>query len=163
MKKPLILLILVFEFLMVLTLSGCVLVRFDIAKLRYFTPKGFSMETYNVEINPSEFMQSKVALVKKVNVLYVSTPTSVKLEAGTFRNSFEMHDFWHRWVSRQSNVWKALESEVWWFSGSFSKRRIRAWYSQDTIFVLSSSEDTVLNKVRDELKDFVSALSGVRS
>ncbi len=121
------------------------------------------MKTYNVEINPSEFMQFKVALVKKVDVLYVSTPTSVKLEAGTFHNSFEMHNFWHRWVSQQSGMWKALESEIWWFSGSFSEKKLRAWYSQDTIFVISSSNDTVLNKVRNELKNFVSALSGVRS
>lgn len=163
MKKPLILSILALEIFMILTLSGCVLARFDIAKLRYFVPKNFSVKTYTVEIKPSEFIRSRVALVKKVNALYVSTSTSVMLKAGTFRNSFEMHDFWHRWVKEQSGVWKALKSELWWFSGSFSKNGIRAWYSENTIFLISSSDDSVLNEIRNELKSFVSALSEVRS
>ena len=146
-----------------LALSGCVLTQFDIAKLRYFTPKGFSIKTYVVEIHPPNFIKFKAALVEKLNVTYASTSASVELKVGKFKNSFELHDFWYHWVKHLSGSWKALETEAWWFSGAFSKKGIRAWYSRDTVFVISSKEDIVLDRVQRELKKFVSVFSGVKS
>ncbi len=135
--------------------------NFDIATLRYFKPMGFSVKKYVIDVKPKDFLGLKASLAKKVEVTYGSTKTSVRLEAGTFSNSFEMHEFWHRWTREQFGLRKAIESELWWFSGRISKENMQAWYIRDTVFIISSTDESVLNEVHKQMNTFVSAFSGV--
>ncbi len=137
--------------------------NFDIATLRYFKPKGFSVKEYMIDVKPKDFLGVKASLTKKVKATYESTKTFVKLEAGTFNNSFEMHEFWHNWAKKQFGLRKAIESELWWFSGKISRENMQAWYIRSTVFMISATDENVLNEVHKEINAFVSAFSGVGS
>ncbi len=137
------------------------LTNFDIAILRYFKPKNFSVKKYMIDVEAKDFLGEKVSLIKKVNATYESAKTFVELKVGTFGNSLEMHEFWHRWAKNQFGLRKAFESEIWWFSGKISKRNMQAWYVRDTIFMISSTDENVLSEVHEEINTFVSTFSGI--
>ena len=139
------------------------LTNFDVAKLRYFKPKGFSIKKYIIDVKANNFIGLKGSLAKKVEATYKSTRTFVDLKAGTFSNSFEMHEFWHDWAKKQFGLRKAIESEIWWFSGKISKKNMQAWYIRDTVFVISSTDNGILDEVHKEISIFASAFSGVGS
>lgn len=163
MKKQLLPLILVFELFLLISLSGCILTNFDIAKLRYFKPKGFNVKKYTIDVKANDFMGLRGSLTKKVEATYESTKAFMNLKAGTFSNSFEMHEFWHNWAKKQFGLRKAIESEIWWFSGKISKKNMQAWYIRDTIFVISSTDDRILDEIHKEISVFTSAFSEVGS
>ena len=139
------------------------LTNFDIAKLRYFKPKGFSVKKYTIDVKPNDFLGLRGTLAKKVEATYESTKTFVALKAGTFSNSFEMHEFWHSWAKKQFGLRKAIESEIWWFSGKISKKNMQAWYIRHTVFVISSTDDGILDEIHKEINIFVSTFSEVGS
>jgi len=164
LKKRLVPLILASELLLIFTLSGCVLERFDVALLRYFKPVGFEIKSYEIILGAKNFAGTNFQVEKSVKALYVSKDgKKVELESAEFKNSFEMHDFWHKWVKEHFSLKDTLKSELWWFSGRIESDRIVAWYEGKVVFILSGDDSILLTKVKEELDTFVKTFSGVRS
>ncbi|WP_036224718.1 hypothetical protein [Mesoaciditoga lauensis] len=164
MKKPLVPLILASELLLILFLSGCVLENFDISTLRYFKPFGFRSGSYKIILNAQEFAGMNFKILKSVEALYiVNKGEEVKLESAQFENSFEMHEFWHKWTRKHFSLGAALESEWWWFSGKIEANGIIAWYKGKVVFILSSKDEKLLKKVKKELDVFTETFSGAPS
>lgn len=167
MKKPLRILILGFEIsFLLIALAGCTFTKFDVTNLEYYLPKGYSVRSYEVRLRPSEFIGSRANPIKTVAVTYVSTastaPSTVDLSVAEFSNSFDMHDFWHSWSKKEAGLWKALGSEWWWFSGKLRYSDTLAWYSGNTIFVLSSSDTSALDSIRESVIKFTQIFRSVQ-
>jgi hypothetical protein len=163
LKKPLVPLILAFELFGLIFLSGCVFENFDISKLRYFKPKGCASGTYEITLNADEFSNMRFQVEKKVKAIYTTNEGKIVLESAQFKNSLEMHEFWHKWTNEHFSLTTALNSEWWWFSGKVKSSSTLAWYKGRVVFILSSDNELLLEKVKKELDVFVKTFSGVKS
>ncbi len=167
MKKPLNLLILGFELsFLLIVLTGCTFTNFDVTNLRYYVPRGYSMKSYDIRLKPPDFMGTSANPIKTLAISYASTPLTaaptLDLAVAEFSNSFDMHDFWHRWSKEKVGLWKALESELWWFSGTLKYSDTLAWYSGNTVFIASSSDTSVLDYVKESVMNFTEVFRSVQ-
>lgn len=162
-RKLLIRLILAFELVpLILILSSCFLSAQNIDTLRYFKPDGYKISNYEIRVDPAEFVGYRSKLIKVVSVTYVSTSSTVILNAGEFESSFDMHDLWYKWVKKEGGTWNALNSGLWWFSGNFSTYKTLGWYSGDSIFILNSDQNVNLIGIKTEIQNFMQVFGGSR-
>ncbi len=161
LKKHLPALILAFELIpLTIILSSCFLSKENIDSLRYFTPHGYRITAYEIKVEPQEFLGYVSKPIKTVKVIYASTSATVILNAGEFSGSFEMHDLWYKWAKKETGTWEALNSELWWFSGSLNTSKYIAWYKNDSIFILTAQGSADLKEIKRETNDFMSVFGG---
>ncbi len=147
-----------------LILSSCFLTKFNISTLRSFVPTGYSIKFYEIKVKPSEFIGYKsVNILRTVTVTYASTLATVTLHAAEFDSSFDMHDLWYAFAKSQVGTWNALNSSLWWFSGTLKTSKYLSWYSNYTIFVLESSKNVDLESVRKQVENFMNVFGSAQS
>lgn len=149
--------------LLALILSACFLTKFNISTLSSFVPRNYSIKSYEIRVNPSEFLGYKYKIIRSVAVTYVSTASTVILHAAEFQSSFDMHDLWYAFAKSKIGTWNALNSSLWWFSGSLKTSKYLAWYSNYTIFVLESDKTNGLESMRKQIDDFMNIFGSVKN
>ncbi len=138
--------------------------KFNISTLRSFVPAGYTVKFYEIKVKPSEFIGYKsVKILRSVFATYSSTASTIDLHAAEFDSSFDMHDLWYKFAKSQVGTWNALDSSLWWFSGTLKTPEYLAWYSNYTIFILKSSENADLASVKKQIENFMNVFGSVQS
>ncbi|MGC8545077.1 hypothetical protein [Athalassotoga sp.] len=165
MKKHTARLILAFELIpLALILSSCFLTKFNISTLRSFVPAGYAVKFYEIKVKPDQFIGYKSSkILRTVSVTYASTGSTVYLNAAEFDSSFDMHDLWYTFAKSKTGTWNALNSSLWWFSGTLKTSKYLAWYSNYTIFVLESSGNADLESVKKQVENFMNVFGSVKN
>lgn len=165
MKKRTATLILAFELMfLALILSSCFLTKFNISTLRSFVPTGYAVKFYEIKVKPDQFIGYKSSkILRTVSVTYVSTESTVYLNAAEFDSSFDMHDLWYAFAKSQVGTWNALNSSLWWFSGTLKTSKYLGWYSNYTIFILESTGNADLELVKKQIENFMNVFGSVQS
>lgn len=126
-------------------------------------PQNYSIKSYEIRVNPAEFLGYKYKIIRSVAVTYVSASSTVTLRAAEFESSFVMHDLWYAFAKSKVGTWEALNNSLWWFSGSLKTSKYLAWYSNYTIFVLESDKAKDLEPIKKQIDDFMNVFGSVKN